>query len=140
MERPGSPYFRYGTPGVVTARPAAIAPSTPAGRFAARTRRFLFGRPLASEEEVDERLSKLKALATFSSDNLSSVAYATEAIMFTLLAAGAGASTRELMARLGHASSAASLRYQHATASRDESIAERLSELAADGRNGRHAT
>ena len=91
MERPGSPYFRYGTPGVVTARPAAIAPSTPAGRFAARTRRFLFGRPLASEEEVDERLSKLKALATFSSDNLSSVAYATEAIMFTLLAAGAGA-------------------------------------------------
>jgi integrase len=48
------------------------------------------------------------------------------------LAAGAGASTRELMARLGHASSAASLRYQHATASRDESIAERLSEMAKD--------
>ena len=48
------------------------------------------------------------------------------------LAAGAGASTRELMARLGHASAAASLRYQHATAGRDESIAERLSELAAD--------
>jgi integrase len=48
------------------------------------------------------------------------------------LAAGAGASTRELMARLGHASSAASLRYQHATASRDESIAERLSELAGE--------
>ena len=46
------------------------------------------------------------------------------------LAAGAGASTRELMARLGHASAAASLRYQHATASRDESIAARLSELA----------
>jgi integrase len=55
------------------------------------------------------------------------------------LAAGAGASTRELMARLGHASSAASLRYQHATASRDESIAERLSELAAADRDGRQA-
>ena len=38
-----------------------------------------------------ERLSIAKALAVFSSDNLSSVAYATEAIMFTLLAAGTAA-------------------------------------------------
>jgi amino acid transporter len=48
----------------------------------------MFGRLLATDEESEERLSKVKALATFSSDNLSSVAYATEAIMFTLLAAG----------------------------------------------------
>jgi amino acid transporter len=48
----------------------------------------LFGRPLSSDEEAAERLSKVKALAVFSSDNLSSVAYATEAILFTLLAAG----------------------------------------------------
>ena len=48
------------------------------------------------------------------------------------LAVGAGASTRELMARLGHASAAASLRYQHATASRDESIADRLSAMAGE--------
>ena len=48
----------------------------------------MFGRPLSSDEEAGERLSKLKALAVFSSDNLSSVAYATEAILFTLLAAG----------------------------------------------------
>jgi len=54
-------------------------------------RRALFGRLLATDEEAEERLSKVKALATFSSDNLSSVAYATEAIMFTLLAAGTGA-------------------------------------------------
>jgi len=52
-------------------------------------RRTLFGRILATEEEVDERLSKVKALATFSSDNLSSIAYATELIMFSLLSAGA---------------------------------------------------
>ena len=52
------------------------------------------------------------------------------------LAAGAGASTRELMARLGHASSAASLRYQHATPSRDASIANRLSELALADESG----
>ena len=54
----------------------------------AGVRRVLFGRPLATDEELAERLPKVKALATFSSDNLSSVAYATELIMFTLLAAG----------------------------------------------------
>ena len=46
------------------------------------------------------------------------------------LAAATGASTRELMLRLGHASSDAALRYQHATANRDEAIARLLSELA----------
>ena len=57
----------------------------------ARLRRVLFGRPLATEDELEERLPKVKALSTFSSDNLSSVAYATELIMFTLLAAGSAA-------------------------------------------------
>jgi integrase len=46
------------------------------------------------------------------------------------LAAATGASTRELMLRLGHASSDAALRYQHATANRDEAIARALSSLA----------
>ncbi|MGH9170840.1 MAG: tyrosine-type recombinase/integrase [Acidimicrobiales bacterium] len=45
-------------------------------------------------------------------------------------AAATGASTKELMARMGHANSAAALRYQHATADRDRAIAEALSELA----------
>jgi amino acid transporter len=54
-------------------------------------RRFLFGRPLATDEELEERLPKVKALSTFSSDNLSSVAYASELIMFTLVAAGSSA-------------------------------------------------
>jgi len=88
VKRQASPYFRYAGPGTVTARPAASAPTHPVGLVAARTRRILFGRPLASDEEADERLSIPKALAVFSSDNLSSVAYATEAIMFTLLAVG----------------------------------------------------
>lgn len=44
------------------------------------------------------------------------------------LAAATGASTRELMHRLGHASPAAALRYQHATQERDEAIAEAVSE------------
>jgi integrase len=47
------------------------------------------------------------------------------------LAAATGASTRELMARLGHASPAAALRYQHATAERDHVIAQRMDELIA---------
>lgn len=44
-------------------------------------------------------------------------------------AAATGASTRELMSRMGHASSAAALRYQHATADRDRAIAQALSAL-----------
>ena len=45
------------------------------------------------------------------------------------LAAATGASTKELMSRLGHASAQAALRYQHATRSRDEAIATALSEM-----------
>jgi integrase len=45
------------------------------------------------------------------------------------LTAGTGASTRELMYRMGHASARAALRYQHATRERDEVIAAALSEL-----------
>jgi amino acid transporter len=51
----------------------------------------LFGKPLASEEEIGERLSKKKALAIFSSDAISSSAYATEEILRVLVLAGAGA-------------------------------------------------
>jgi amino acid transporter len=75
----------------MTARPEASAPTKPGERFVASARRLLFGRPLASDEELEERLPKVKALATFSSDNLSSVAYASELIMFTLFAAGSAA-------------------------------------------------
>lgn len=45
------------------------------------------------------------------------------------LAAGTGASTRELMARMGHASARAALIYQHASEERDVLIAERLSAM-----------
>jgi integrase len=45
-------------------------------------------------------------------------------------AAATGASTKELMARMGHANAAAALRYQHATADRDRAIAQALSDLA----------
>jgi integrase len=47
------------------------------------------------------------------------------------LAAATGASTKELMARMGHASMRAALIYQHATSDRDAAIATALSRLAA---------
>jgi amino acid transporter len=73
---------------VLTARPEAVVPTRPVERVGWRVRRALFGRLLATDEEIEERLPKVQALATFSSDNLSSVAYATELIMASLLAAG----------------------------------------------------
>src|ERR687883_137382 len=53
--------------------------------------RVLVGAPIHSELEVHERLSKKKALAVFSSDALSSVAYAPQATLMILLAAGVSA-------------------------------------------------
>jgi amino acid transporter len=51
----------------------------------------MFGRPLANYEDIDERLAKKKALAIFSSDAISSSAYATEEILRVLVLAGASA-------------------------------------------------
>jgi len=50
--------------------------------------RVLVGAPIHSELEVNERLNKKKALAVFSSDALSSVAYAPQATLLILLTAG----------------------------------------------------
>lgn len=45
------------------------------------------------------------------------------------LASSAGASTRELMTRMGHSSTRAALIYQHMTAGRDRAIADKLGEM-----------
>lgn len=47
-----------------------------------------------------------------------------------VLAAATGATLAELMARLGHTTPAAAMRYQHAAADRDKAIAAALSEMA----------
>jgi len=91
VERPHSPYFRYAGPGQLVAREAASVPRSARGRALARLRQLVFGRTLANEEEIEERLSKKKALAIFSSDAISSSAYATEEILRVLVVAGAGA-------------------------------------------------
>ena len=54
-------------------------------------RQIALGSPLPTAEEISQRLSKVQALAIFSSDALSSVAYATEEILLVLVAAGTGA-------------------------------------------------
>jgi len=56
-----------------------------------RLRTWLIGRPIRSEREEHERLTKVKGLAIFSSDNISSSAYGPEEIMRVLALAGAGA-------------------------------------------------
>lgn len=88
VERPHSAYFRYTGRGQLTARAAASAPTTTAGRFWARLKGLAIGRPLATEEEIGERLSKKKALAIFSSDAISSSAYATEEIILAFVLTG----------------------------------------------------
>lgn len=54
-------------------------------------RELLIGKPLATSQAHHERLSKVKALAVFASDALSSTAYATEEILLVLVLAGTGA-------------------------------------------------
>ncbi len=56
---------------------------TPLTRF----KRLLFGKPLASERLEHERLDKKTALAVLSSDAISSVAYATDQILFVVAGA-----------------------------------------------------
>jgi amino acid transporter len=53
-------------------------------------RQILLGSPLPTERAKHERLPKFLALPVFASDALSSVAYATQEILSTLLAAGVG--------------------------------------------------
>jgi amino acid transporter len=91
VERPHAPYFRYTGPGQLTAKEAASIPTTRSGKAWASVRGLFVGRPLASEEELGERLSKKKALAIFSSDAISSSAYATEEILRALIVGGIAA-------------------------------------------------
>jgi amino acid transporter len=54
-------------------------------------KRWLVGDPLKSTQAAHERLSKALALAVFSSNAISSVAYATEEILLVLILAGTAA-------------------------------------------------
>jgi amino acid transporter len=56
-------------------------------------KRALLGRPIATAEEMQERLPKKYALPVFASDAISSTAYATEEILLALVLAGVAAVT-----------------------------------------------
>ena len=91
VRRAHEPFFHYASDNSLVARPAASASRTRFGRSLARVRSVLFGRPLATHEEISERLNVATGLSIFASDNISSSAYATEEIMRVLALAGAGA-------------------------------------------------
>src|SRR2546422_5406795 len=62
-------------------------------------KRFLVGKPLETLQLGTERLNKVVGLAVLSSDALSSVAYATEAMLLVLMAAGAAGTDQALKVR-----------------------------------------
>lgn len=91
LVRPSRAALQRVDAGVLKATEASLAPSGGMGRLLYRTKRFLIGSPLANEQAIHERLTKVKALAVLSSDVISSVAYATEAGMASLIFAGSAA-------------------------------------------------
>ena len=75
-----------------TAPPTSPAPpSREPGSVGDALKRLLVGRALASNKSEHQLLPKFLALPVFSSDPLSSVAYATEEMMLVLALAGVGA-------------------------------------------------
>ncbi|HET6744872.1 MAG TPA: APC family permease [Candidatus Limnocylindria bacterium] len=89
--RPFESEFERGDAGHLVATSETLTVRGGWQRALANARSFLIGRPISSEREEHERLTKLKALAVFSSDNISSSAYATEEMMRVLVVAGVGA-------------------------------------------------
>jgi amino acid transporter len=91
IARPFEEHFQRGEHGgglVATERTVLQRPGWTRTLRALRT--WLIGRPISSEQEEHERLTKVKGLAIFSSDNISSSAYGPEEIMRVLALAGAG--------------------------------------------------
>lgn len=89
--RPFEAEFERGDSGQLVATSKTLAGARGWRNSLARIRSFLIGEPISSEREEHERLTKVKALAVFSSDNISSSAYATEEMMRVLVVAGIGA-------------------------------------------------
>ncbi|HZU68653.1 MAG TPA: APC family permease [Ktedonobacteraceae bacterium] len=88
--RPNQRAFRRLSTGMLEATELTQTPQAGLSRGIYRIRRLLIGPALTNAQGEHERLTKFKALAVLSSDAISSVAYATEAILITLVAAGSG--------------------------------------------------
>ncbi|MBA2776003.1 MAG: APC family permease [Chloroflexia bacterium] len=96
VRQPRDAEFRLVAPGHLIAGEEASSGRGPVQRAFGKIKRVLIGNPLTTSSGIHERLTKVKALAVFSSDALSSVAYATEEILRVLLLAGLGAMTLSL--------------------------------------------
>ena len=91
VERPHSAVLPLLGPGHARRPRDGLAPAHGHGRLSSGSDTSSSGGRLSIHEEITERLSKMKALAIFSSDPISSSAYATEEILRVLVFAGAGA-------------------------------------------------
>ena len=80
--------FRRRSDGVLEATERTLAPRSGLGKGVQRVKRFMLGERLTTQQQVNERLTKVMALAVLSSDAISSVAYATEASLGVLILAG----------------------------------------------------
>src|SRR5215471_3224699 len=97
--KPGDRFVRIATHkgftrvrrGYLVPRPGTGEPTSGVGRTVQRVKHLVLGTPIPTAREAHERLNKVRALAVFSSDALSSVAYGGEEIMKVLILAGAGA-------------------------------------------------
>jgi amino acid transporter len=98
--RPGDTYVRrqqpfrrffHGSGDRLVATRESFAAASPMGRGLQSLKKVFIGSPLFSKEEINERLTKVKALSVFGSDAISSCAYATEATLVVLVVAGNGA-------------------------------------------------
>lgn len=83
--------FTRVAPGFIEATREGSRPQGRLERTLAAIKGMLLGSPFATSRLAHERLDKVKALAIFSSDALSSSAYATEEILLILVLAGSGA-------------------------------------------------
>jgi amino acid transporter len=104
--KPGSRYVRITpstqqplkkmAPAYLQATSVLLRPRTLPGQLFTGMKRLLVGSPLTSSQAIHERLDKVRALAIFSADAISSTAYGTEQLLLVLVLAGTGALTASL--------------------------------------------
>jgi len=88
IERPHAREFRRAPEGHIIATERVLEPHGGFARLWTRLKRLVIGSPLSTAMTAHERIPKIKALAVFASDALSSSAYATEEILLALVVAG----------------------------------------------------
>lgn len=91
LQRPFNRLFQRVGPGHFIATAETTLPVSRYEKAYRKVKGLLIGHPLETSQEIHERLNKFKALGVFGSDAISSCAYATEAAMLVLIAAGSGA-------------------------------------------------